>query len=529
MAEKKKRLQKLTISLLKEGLGRGDVLRNDKEAMGHRINSINKSEDSLFTDGIPSHPPKWVDYLDAHTPSDLKAALFSASASAVLILEASERVFAVTWGQGRHLVESDNLVQDFGLKVVLNTVAPDQLKSVDAKTIDETTVHTRRDVSRDSSFAAFGLDPIRDLLRAVTGTPQDPTLAHRLTGSDALGIHTREQIPDLPDLVDRLLEAYESDAYKENFDFIDYLRPERSHSRKLELDGALVEALQTREIDDVHLAAPETLDWLDIEGFQYRTKFDSNRLDADPRISAYLDLYDGVEISFEDLKGDRLMSVRASDSGISNDWQIYKSLVYQVELDEFLYVLSAGEWFRVDKDYRSQVEAEVELLSKVTDLPDADLETDEDTYNKKAAEALGALCLDKHLIYDGGPDKMEVCDILTSDGRFIHVKLRGSSSTLSHLFTQGTNTAERLLALDGDFRQKARTMITDLDSDYADVIPLDRPKNPADYEMTFAVITRSKRKTPLTLPFFSVISLRAAAQRLGAFGIPVSIAAIPEK
>lgn len=528
LAAKKKNLEKLTISLLKEGLGRGDVLRKDKEITGHRVDSVEKDEDSLFTDGVPSHPPRWADYLDPHTPSDLKAILFSASASAVLILEASGRVFAVTWGQGRHLVESDNLVQDFGLKVVLNTVAPDQLKSVDAKTIDETTVHTRRDVSRDSSFAAFGLDPIRDLLRAVTGTPRDSTLAHRLTGSDSLGIHTREQVPDLVGLAGRLLEAYEDDAYKENFDFIDYLRPERSNARKLELDEALVEALRGREIDDVHLAAPETLDWLDIQGFQYRTRFDSDRLDADPRISAYLDLYDGSEISFEDLKGDHLAAVRASDGGIANDWNIYKALVYQVELDDHLFVLSAGEWFRVDKDYRSKVEAEVDQLTKANDLPDADLGTDEDTYNKKAAEKLGALCLDKKLIYDGGPDKMEICDILTSDGRFIHVKLRGSSSTLSHLFTQGTNSAERLLA-DSEFRTKARAVISKLDPAYADVIPLDRPNSASEHEITFAVITRSTRETPLTLPFFSVISLRAAAQRLGAFGFPVTIAAIPEK
>lgn len=527
MAEKK-RLEKLTISLLKEGLGRDDVLRKDKEVAGHRVSSINRTADSLFTDGVPSHPPKWADYLDPHTPSDLKSSLFSASASAVLVLEASERVFAVTWGQGRHLLESDNLVQDFGLKVVLNTVAPDQLKSVDAKTIDETTVHTRRDVSRDSNFAAFGLDPIQDLLRAVTGTPRDPNLARRLTGSDSLGIHTREQVPYLVGLVGRLLEAYEGETYKENFDFIDFLRPERSNARKLELDEVLVEALQSRDIDDVHLAAPETLDWLDIEGFRYRTNIDSDQLDADPRISAYLDLRDGSEIAFDDLKSDHLVALRASDGAIANTWSIYKSLVYQVEHDEYLYVLSAGEWFRVDKDYRSRVEAEVEQLTKATDLPDADLGTDEDTYNKKAAEALGALCLDKHLIYDGGPDKMEVCDILTKEGRFIHVKLRGSSSTLSHLFTQGTNSAERLL-VDGDFRQKARAMISDVDPTFVEVVPQDRPKSPADHEVTFAVVTRSKRETPLTLPFFSVISLRAAAQRLTAFGFRVTIAAIPEK
>jgi uncharacterized protein (TIGR04141 family) len=528
MPEKKKRLEKLTISLLKEDFGRDDVLREGSAVTGHRIASIDAEQDSLFTDGVPLHPAKWTPYLDPHTPSDLKAILFSASASAVLIIEASERIFAVTWGGGRHLLESDNFVQDFGLKVALNTVAPDQLKSVDAKTVDETPVHTKRDVSRDSSFAAFGLDPIRDLVRAVTGTPQDQTLAHRLTGSDALGIHTREQVPDLPALAGRLLEAYEDTAYKENFDFIDYLRPERSAARKLELDEALVGVLRSRDIDDLHLAAPETLDWLEVKGFRYETRFESDRLDPDPRVSAYLDLHGDEEIAFENLKSDRLTAVRASDGGPLKGWSIYKSLVYQVEKDDFLFVLSGGEWFRVDTDYRARVEAEVELLPKATDLPDADLETDEDTYNKKAAQALDALCLDKQLIYDGGPDRMEVCDILTRDGRFIHVKLRGSSSTLSHLFTQGMNSAERLLA-DSDFREKARALIAGLDSGYAEVIPMDRPKSAEEHEITFAVVTRSKRETPLTLPFFSVISLSVAAQRLRAFGFPVSIAAVPEK
>jgi uncharacterized protein (TIGR04141 family) len=150
-------LQKLTISLLKEDIGREEALRDPEKVTGHRIASLDKQKDSLFTASSPTHPPAWAKYLDPHVQTDLKALLSTASASAVILLEASERVFAVTFGQGRHLLRADSFEQDFGLKVVLNTVAPDQLKSVDAKTIDETTVHTRRDLSHDSSFAAFDL------------------------------------------------------------------------------------------------------------------------------------------------------------------------------------------------------------------------------------------------------------------------------------------------------------------------------------------------------------------------------------
>ncbi|MEA2231579.1 MAG: hypothetical protein QOD83_1395 [Solirubrobacteraceae bacterium] len=105
-------------------------------------------------------------FLGAHIAEDDLDDLFNASTSAALLVEADERLFALTFGHGRHLLEPEAIEQDFGLKVVLNTVEPTQLKSVDARTIDELTVHTRRDVSRDSSFSAFGLDPTRDLLRA---------------------------------------------------------------------------------------------------------------------------------------------------------------------------------------------------------------------------------------------------------------------------------------------------------------------------------------------------------------------------
>jgi uncharacterized protein (TIGR04141 family) len=159
-------------------------------------------------------------------------------------------------------------------------------------------------------------------------------------------------------------------------------------------------------------------------------------------------------------------------------------------------------------------------------LPDADAGTTEDAYNNKAAVALDALCLDKKLVYDGGPDKMEVCDILTRTGGFIHVKHRGSSSTLSHLFTQGLNSAERFLQ-DPDFREKAKEIASSVDPEFATFFPQARP-DPDAHQISFVVITRSNRDTLLTLPFFSVVSLRAAALRLRALGFKVSIAAVRE-
>jgi uncharacterized protein (TIGR04141 family) len=122
---------------------------------------------------------------------------------------------------------------------------------------------------------------------------------------------------------------------------------------------------------------------------------------------------------------------------------VYRSIVYEVIVEGELYVLTGGDWFRINLNFKQRVYDEANGLDRRDGLPLADHGTDEDTYNLQAAETMDALCLDKKLVFDGGPDRMEICDVLTRDGGFIHVKQRGSSSTLSHLFTQGLNSAER--------------------------------------------------------------------------------------
>lgn len=518
------RLQKLTLSLLKEDRSRDDAFREDADLVPKKVPALDPEDDSLFLRSRAPHPPKWIGYLDDHVTGSLDG-LFAASASAVLLFEAENRVFAATFGQGRHLLEPESFEKDFGLKVVLNTVAPDQLKSVDARTIDETAVHTRRDLSRDSSFSAFGLDPSRDLLRAVTGTPRDETLAHRLAGSDALAIHTRDDLPRLPALGSRLLAAYRDDAYREHFAFIDFLRPERDRLRIAQLQDLLIDSISRQEWTDIHLAAPETLNWEEVDGFRFSTQAKDEEDANDPSIRTYLSTREG-DPDLSTLRHDRMFAIGASDGEPMKGWQIYKCLVFQVELDGYLFVLSDGEWFRIDLDYRTRLEAEVDALPRFVGLPTADAGTDEDEYNLKVAHEMDALCLDKRFVYDGGPDKMEICDVLTRSGALIHVKQRGSSSTLSHLFTQGLNSAERLLT-DPDFREEAADLIQRADASYADVWPRDRPR-PEVHEVVFAVITRSRRRTPLTLPFFSVVSLRAAARTLRGFGFRVSVAAVRE-
>ena len=66
-----------------------------------------------------------------------------------------------------------------------------------------------------------------------------------------------------------------------------------------------------------------------------------------------------------------------------------------------------------------------------------------------------------------------------------------------------------------------------LDASYATLIP-DGPIDPTEWEVAFVVITRSTRDSPLTLPFFSLVTLRLAARRLQALRFRVSKATVSE-
>jgi uncharacterized protein (TIGR04141 family) len=519
-------IRKLTIYLLREGVARDEAFREEATFDDHLVPVLRADVPSLFTSSKPPREPSWVGYVGQHVAEPITG-LLVASAGAVLLLEAANRLLAIAWGQGRHLLDATKIQPEFGLRCVLNGVEPSQLKSVDAKTIDETTVHTRRDVSRDSDLATFGLDVAQDLLRGVTGTPRDKTLGERLTGADPLGITTAATLPQLPALCERLLDVYAADTYKERFDFIDHLRLEKDKGRIEKLNDRLITALSAHELTDVHLAAPEPLDWLDLAGFRFKSrKRDRPELLQDPRITTYLDQL-REDPTVDGLKRDRMYAFSLQSDDVMNSWPIYQCIVYQEQDDDSLYVLSTGDWYCVDNEYRRQVETEVRAIAKFEDLPAARPGTSESDYNVAAASALDGACMDKQLVRADGLEGMELCDVLLKDLTLIHVKHRGASSTLSHLFAQGTNSTERLL-LDPGFRREAREAVKSIRRDFATVVPLHRPDS-RQCTVVFAVITRSTRATPLTLPFFSVVGLRAAARILDGFGVDVKVAEVHEE
>jgi uncharacterized protein (TIGR04141 family) len=521
-------LQRLHILLLKTGL------RDFENALRHpgRVNSFALKaaatfDGRLFMQRPTSEPPPWLKFVDEGVQGGL-GALTNRTNSAVLFLAASRRTFALTFGHGRHLLDAAKIVDDFGLKVALNGLNPESLRSLDSVSVEEQTVHMRRQSSRASRIDAFGLDIGRDMLRAITGVPKEDSGVHGLAGSEGtLAVSARVKFNDLASLCSRLLTLYRKTDYQRDFAWVDNVARVKDPTKLSQLDNTLVVGLRRTDRSGIYLAVPEPIEWMDVQRFAYSRDRDAD--DLQPNLETYLAEVDIAGLTIDQLKRDRLFMFRAANPDVPHAWTIYKSLIAEIQRPGERFILSAGEWFKVAESFAEEIREIVDRIPvstiafpKLADDGAGNIE-DEPAYNQRLAREDPSLALldGKTAKCRGAVYGVEPCDLLSATGQFIHIKRRtGGSSKLSHLFSQARVSAEALLS-DENYRDEVRALLLGLNPAWEARVSKARP-DPATHEIVFAILEAADTKPGPQLPFFSQVTLARTAQYLISTGFPVS-------
>lgn len=500
--------QHLTYLLLKDEVVDFDAaLDPDADVQNTPVRSEAGFQGRLSVERRSPRPPGWAGFVQTGVTEDLTS-LANASTAAVLLLLAGGRMFALTFGYGRHLLRPDVMVRDFGLKVVLNTVDPDRLRSVELRVIEDVVINRRTDVSKLSSPGSFGLDPGRDILRGVAGQPTDPRLYGRqLVGSDALILNVPVEFPDLDDVAERLLAAYQDKLYKQRFGWVDHVRQERAPDRIAALDELLLAAVRDGSDSGPYLAPPGLLEWSNVE-FGYTH-------DRDRHLDLDLDDYlANVDVDLLDVSTLRKHDVRQYAIGgteIRDRWTVYDCLVFEARHDDRTFVLSEGQWFEVSGSLVEEIATKLAAIPHATiELPLARDGEGEPAYNDRAVRdrpgERALLDADvSQVASERGP--IEICDLFTARGEFVHVKRKTQSQRLSALFAQGRISAE-VFRQDSDFRERVRAKLIARDAALAAVIPDPAVRfEPRAFEVVYAVITNRPAGFPANLPFFSRLNL----------------------
>jgi len=518
--------QGYTIYLLKDSVKSfAAALDPEKNVTRHDLNTNLGFTGALFVGDQNQSQPGWVGLLNPHLQTPVARA-FSANISAVLLVEYDNRIFATTFGYGKGLLAGSSWVRDFGLKVTLNRVDPSKLRSVDSKTYEDMVLSTRRQASRSSAVNTFELDVARDLVRGVTGDSLDTTFFKRLTGSDSLSLTTELPVEDFGDLLDELLVAYSETKYKTNFGWIDNVKEVDSSVRQ-ELDDLLVAALQAGKIDGMHFAPADVVEWKDVAGFNFtggKKTITYPELD----LQDYLQVLDGdlAKLDIDQLKRHKVRLRYEGAEEFHDQWPVYECLVWEADSKGKTYVLFDSRWFEIEKAYATRVSDYVNSISMVTvPLPQGNLGDPEGVYNESVAngDPKQFALMDKVPIKaDGVATPIEFCDLMSAGGHLVHVKKRSASATLSHLFSQGSVSADAFLR-DLGVRRGVRAKLKKLkkNAHYA-LIPTKRPI-PANFEVVYAVLAKDGAAWPPSLPFFSAVNLMHHANRIQNLGFKVSL------
>lgn len=131
--------------------------------------------------------------------------------------------------------------------------------------------------------------------------------------------------------------------------------------------------------------------------------------------------------------------------------------------------------------------------------------------------------MDKNCAPIDGVSRIEVCDLLSTSGDFIHVKRKTRSATLSHLFQQGSISA----TLFYDHQPYRRFIRDQLPPKMRRLITVDGP-TASKFRVVYAITAGKNKALPEDLPFFSKVAIlyhdriiRRMGFRVGLYHIPI--------
>ncbi|MGP4119504.1 TIGR04141 family sporadically distributed protein [Psychrobacter aquimaris] len=511
-----------------------DFLKGTSQVRAYDLDSRHDLEGKLFVKIPEEKKPKWSAFTEDITGVSLDE-LANRSSSAVLIIKTAKTTMAFTFGYGRFLIDTKYFVHDFGIKTALNTLNHDSLRSVDLFTLEDQAVQKKSQASRESTVGVFGIDISRDVLRAVTGSPKTGVNLKNISGGDSVySFAIKIDVDEISSLVDLLSNYYSNDSYKNGFSWVDNIRKVKGSSEINSLDEKLLEKIKLKS-SDITITLPEIVQWDTIYGFS----FTRSKCSIKPIIetSDYFDSLDIASVSIDSIKRDRLFVYDVHEN--ESSYKIYKCIYFENKEVNNTYILFAGLWYEIDNSFMSRIDAvlaQINISNLVfpkiyvwEETKDEQLKSKIETegdYNERVANDYSYHLLDKKLIKSNKTtSSIELCDLMTDNKQFIHVKHRkGGSAGLSHLFAQGSVSAEILLG-DKEFRKKARTVLKKVSSGLQDSVSLDNFKSDG-VEVVFLILGEDSTSLKGNLPFFSKVNLSKAFENLSQRGFKVTISGV---
>ena len=244
MTKENKKKNKVTIFLLNDNISIDDSINGNL-----LCKEISENKKFFYRIKHPS-PVKWLDFF-CDKLSDLESQFKIILPQGVLMITDVDcggviKNFAITFGSGFHLLNQDAYVERFGLKVLLNIIDEFGLRKISQKSMRGIPNDSMKQLSKISSIKDFDLDISQDFLVNLTACPDEKDLAlfgKNVTGGNSLSVSILNNVDNIEDFLKQCYEKYEDTRYKENYEWIDNVRPETNANKTRILKQILIKKL----------------------------------------------------------------------------------------------------------------------------------------------------------------------------------------------------------------------------------------------------------------------------------------------
>lgn len=508
-----------SIYLLKADFSADNALKED-----HNLELIEEEDTNLPEGSVmyiadrPSNAPWWKNYWG------IQQDLLQVQKGALTFLPVNDRWIVLTFGMTHHKLKDNSYEYDFGLRTTLNALDPAKIKSTDILQ-PENAKRQRIQSPTASSLNFFDIRHDESIIKKLTGSvkPEYSELFKNATGASSLRISSNRSADQITNLCATLIEIYERDDYLNSFPDIRNIEPVRDPDKIVQLNIKLIEAFADAPVELV-LSIPEIIDYSDTFKIKYSGAGKSTLEFNDVFISGYREYLQERNIDqIEDVVifHKHIMSILDENGNIIRQYNIYKSFLFDCDMDNETYHLCDGEWYLIETNFIQRLETSINpYFTDNHNFLHPCSKIKEDAYNTSVTEDYPAvICLDKTSISPPGQRQVEPCDLISIEDNklhLVHVKISTRSSSLSHLFNQGVNSVE-LLRMEEASRNRLKELVAN-DAAICNLI------DSGDFMVTYGIITKkAANRQSKNLPLFSRISLLRSLNALKMMGIPCSI------
>jgi uncharacterized protein (TIGR04141 family) len=534
------------------------------------VGAANAGDIVVALSSRPTQPPAWQRFLweelrlgpIVSNTRSIGAIVFCAVAEE---FEDGERIRWVAWTFGTGSRALRRRAQDprFGLLVVLNLLTEQadedhadageagrptsrargpRMRELRYRSPAPYVQQTGHRAARDIPLDGFRIDRSTDLVAAIGSTGAVAALAtSTLLGGRALKFRT--QIGSVEEFVDLAMTALAKSKlhrYREEFTWIDNITLVEDEETIRRLRTHVVEILAT----DPNPASVDAIlpdDLLDVGedrsistiAFPHeRGTAHGRRTLTVARIAEHVARIDDAAERERALDAS-LRFFDESDKPIDSA-SILECLSAEFQLDGAHYIAYDGDFYLVNGDYVQRVDCEIEQIPESTvTFPVYRGET-EPVYNARVGKdhKTEFICMDRALIDIPGETTFEACDLVAETGALVHVKRKGKSSALSHLFLQAANSCE-MLRRSAEARQRFNKLLAERAGSPELLTTVQAVLTAAEgrrdeLEVVFAFLGDWRGRTIASLPLFSRISLVSEARRVRNLGYKVTVKTISQ-